>query len=134
MSSPYNLDLLSGTQEFMKLCGQLDHSPKRRHWDDEVQREFRLGLLLEEVREYQDAVVVEDFTEAVDGLLDVIVIAWGTLLDMLEPEQVERVVYEVVRSNLQKVDGSLGALLKREDGKVMKPEGWTPPNIEKVLQ
>ena len=54
MSSPYNLDLLSGTQEFMKLCGQLDHSPKRRHWDDEVG-----GVTVADLTNPDDPVVVD---------------------------------------------------------------------------
>jgi hypothetical protein len=25
-------------------------------------------------------------------------------------------------------------VLKREDGKVLKPEGWSPPDIKKILE
>jgi predicted HAD superfamily Cof-like phosphohydrolase len=39
---------------------------------------------------------------------------------------------EVHRSNMAKlVDGKP---LKRADGKVIKPEGWTPPDIEGVIK
>jgi predicted HAD superfamily Cof-like phosphohydrolase len=38
---------------------------------------------------------------------------------------------EVHRSNMAKlVDGKV---LRRPDGKVQKPAGWTPPNIKAIL-
>ena len=40
---------------------------------------------------------------------------------------------EVARSNLQKI-GPDGKVHKREDGKVMKPEGWTPPDIKSLFE
>ena len=41
---------------------------------------------------------------------------------------------EVARSNLKKIDPITGKVLKREDGKVMKPEGWTPPDIKSIFE
>jgi len=40
---------------------------------------------------------------------------------------------EVARSNLSKIS-STGKVIKREDGKVLKPEGWTPPNIKAIIK
>jgi predicted HAD superfamily Cof-like phosphohydrolase len=34
---------------------------------------------------------------------------------------------EVARSNLAKIDINTGKVIKRADGKVLKPEGWTAP-------
>ena len=39
---------------------------------------------------------------------------------------------EVHRSNMAKV-GPGGKVLRREDGKILKPEGWTPPDLKGVL-
>lgn len=39
------------------------------------------------------------------------------------------VLEEVQRSNMQKVGGP-----KREDGKILKPPGWTPPDIARVIE
>jgi predicted HAD superfamily Cof-like phosphohydrolase len=36
---------------------------------------------------------------------------------------------EVVRSNMAKVDPVTGKVIKRADGKILKPEGWTPPQL-----
>ena len=33
-------------------------------------------------------------------------------------------------ANPQWIDPETGKVRKREDGKVLKPEGWTPPNLE----
>ena len=37
---------------------------------------------------------------------------------------------EVMRSNLAKIDPTTGKVIKREDGKVLKPEGWRPPRLD----
>ena len=36
---------------------------------------------------------------------------------------------EVMRSNFDKIDPDTGLVKKREDGKVLKPEGWQPPHL-----
>ena len=99
----------------------------------EALRALRRNLMREEVREYFDGEAVGDIVEIVDGLLDIIVIAWGTLLSYVGEELAGAAADEVGRSNLSKVDGSLGEIVRRPDGKVLKPEGWQPPNIRKVL-
>ena len=43
--------------------------------------------------------------------------------------RIEDAYAEVTRSNMAKVDPTTGKVIKREDGKVLKPEGWTPPNL-----
>lgn len=126
------LNLLNGTELFMRLAKQLEHNPID-HWNDLEQREFRFNLLESEFKEYRDALLAGDKVEVVDGLLDIIVIAWGTLLDMLPRKQVLIAEGEVVQSNLSKVDGTFGPTRFRDDGKVLKPEGWKPPNIEKAI-
>ena len=37
---------------------------------------------------------------------------------------------EVTRSNHMKIDTETGRVKKRSDGKVLKPDGWTPPNLK----
>lgn len=41
----------------------------------------------------------------------------------------DRVFNLVHDSNMKKVDPATGKVLRREDGKVIKPDGWTPPDI-----
>jgi len=123
-------NLLDGTEEFMSRARQLDEAPDFTAHDLRV---LRCNLLAEEYEEYLEAEDYNDLVEVVDGLLDVIVIAWGTLLAYIGPEKAKAAAAEVVRSNLSKVDGSLGPVQFRDDGKVIKPEGFTKPDIKKAL-
>lgn len=116
-------DLLNGTTLFMKLAGQLDDGPSFVDWD---LRELRQELLDEEYTEYEDAEMDDDLVETVDGLLDIIVVAWGTLLAYVGEDKALAAAREVVRSNLDKVKDGVN---RRDDGKILKPAGWTPPDI-----
>jgi predicted HAD superfamily Cof-like phosphohydrolase len=40
---------------------------------------------------------------------------------------------EVMRSNFAKI-GEDGKVRKREDGKVLKPTGWTPPDLKPFVK
>lgn len=40
---------------------------------------------------------------------------------------------EVHSANMKKVDSTTGKVNRREDGKILKPAGWTGPCLEKVL-
>lgn len=59
-------------------------------------------------------------------LVDVHVVVSGTAIEAGIPE--DAVYEEVHRTNMAKVDGP-----RREDGKVLKPEGWLPPDIATIL-
>jgi hypothetical protein len=42
---------------------------------------------------------------------------------------------EVVRTNMAKVDPLTGKVRRREtDGKILKPEGWLPPDMSKYIK
>jgi predicted HAD superfamily Cof-like phosphohydrolase len=41
---------------------------------------------------------------------------------------------EVVRTNMAKVDPVTGKVRRREDGKILKPEGWHPPDMSKFIK
>ena len=40
---------------------------------------------------------------------------------------------EVMSTNFAKIDKQTGKVRKREDGKVLKPEGWQPPQLAQFL-
>lgn len=139
-------DLLDSTAELMRAGGQLDEVLQLR-WNDYHKGVLSVGyeewfhgelklretLLKEELTEYLTAVEDGNLVEAVDGALDIAVIAWGTALKLVGIQKAYRAQSEVARSNQTKVDGSLGPIVKREDGKILKPEGWTPPDIAGVI-
>ena len=41
---------------------------------------------------------------------------------------------EGAKSNLAKIDALTGKVIKREDGKVLKPEGWKKPDFSKFIK
>lgn len=118
-------NLLDATETFMWKANQLNTID----WTDDEVRALRVKLLREEFEEYlDDGEDCDDLVETVDGLLDIIVIAWGSLLAYVGPVRAQAAAAEVARSNLAKVIGP-GLPIFREDGKVLKPAGWTPPDI-----
>lgn len=125
-------DILTATQTFMERAGQLDEIGFPADPEAEL-RQFRRDLFLEEVNEYLRAEhELNDLTEVIDGLLDIIVVAWGTALAYVGPDKARRAELEVARSNLAKVLGE-GLPIKADNGKVLKPEGWIPPDIAAAI-
>lgn len=71
-----------------------------------------------------------NLVELADGLGDSDYVNEGTRLECGIPGRA--VAAEIQRSNMAKL-GPDGKPMYREDGKIMKPDGWTPPNIKGVL-
>lgn len=94
--------------------------------------ELRIKLLKEEVEEYAEAARSGDLVEVLDALADIGYILAGTIINHGMQHIYDDAFDEVHRSNMAKlVDGKV---LRREDGKVMKPEGWQPPNLAQFLE
>lgn len=97
----------------------------------EANYEMYLGLIDEEYIELQDAVEANDRVEQLDALIDILVVTMGAI--RAGGFDAEGAWNEVMRTNFAKIDSTTGKVRKREDGKVLKPEGWTPPNLEKFV-
>lgn len=64
--------------------------------------------------------------DTLDALGDLIWVAYGMMLALgADPN---RVWDEIAGANLAKIDPISRLVLKRADGKVIKPEGWKPPD------
>jgi predicted HAD superfamily Cof-like phosphohydrolase len=91
-----------------------------------------LNLIQEEGGELADAIIKQDKVETLDALIDIIVVTIGAIHSLgVDADGAWR---EVLHSNLAKIDKDTGKVCKREDGKVLKPEGWTPPNLAKYVR
>lgn len=81
------------------------------------------------------AIMERDLVATADGIIDSIYVLVGMGLELGLP--LEDLWDEVQRANMSKTvpltDGRRG-VLKRGDGKILKPPGWTPPDIEGVLR
>jgi predicted HAD superfamily Cof-like phosphohydrolase len=86
-------------------------------------------LVREEFYELSYAVKNMDVVETADACADLIWVIEGLCHSLGIPLQ--KVWDEVNRSNMSKtVDGKL---IKREDGKVLKPDTYSPPDIATIL-
>jgi len=93
------------------------------------QAQLYMSLIQEEFDETMDAFVKGDTIEVADGLADMVWVIMGLASSLGIP--FDQVWDEVRASNMSKVVD--GKLIKREDGKVLKPEGYFRPDINAVL-
>lgn len=89
-------------------------------------------LIREEFDEFIRDYFAGDDVGQLDGCMDLI---WVTLgYCYMRGYDVAGAWEEVARSNLSKIDPVTGKVTKRNDGKVLKPEGWTPPNLKPFVK
>ncbi len=123
-------------EKFMLAC---DQSVDGSNYD---QFKMYLNLIKEEFDELQEAHGIDPVTggqirpsdpvETLDALLDILVVTIGAIHSA--GFNGEGGWKEVMKTNFAKVDKETGKVRKREDGKVLKPVGWTPPNLEPFLK
>lgn len=106
-------------EKFMRACDQTVGEL------NETQYKLYLDLMEEEWKELNVALESGDRVEQLDALLDFIVVTIGAIHSAgMDGEGGWR---EVIGTNLAKIDKETGKVRKREDGKVLKPVGWTAP-------
>ena len=88
---------------------------------------FRLRLIVEEMDELLTAIDDENMIEMVKEANDLIYVLYGFLVAL--GVNADITFEEVHRSNMAKKGGGI-----RSDGKVLKPDGWTKPDIESILR
>jgi len=89
-------------------------------------------LITEEVDELWAAINNQDSVEQLDALIDILVVTVGAIHSM--GADAEGAWKEVMRTNFAKINKTTGKVEKREDGKVLKPDGWTPPNLKPYVK
>jgi predicted HAD superfamily Cof-like phosphohydrolase len=107
--------------KFMRACDQSVGSLNQEQY------KLYLDLMEEEWKELKAALLMEDRVEQLDALLDFIVVTVGAIHSAgFDGEGGWK---EVMTTNLAKIDKETGKVRKREDGKVLKPTGWVPPDL-----
>lgn len=91
---------------------------------------LRARLVTEEYHEFIDALQRNDLVELADAIADLIYVLQGTALEY--GIDMNPVWAEVHRSNMAKL-GPDGKPIKDAGGKLLKPEGWTPPDIAAII-
>jgi predicted HAD superfamily Cof-like phosphohydrolase len=119
------MNLFRDQEKFMRACDQATGK------FDQQQFAMYVGLIEEEFKELNEAVNNHDQLETLDALIDILVVTIGAIHSMgADGEGAWR---EVMNTNFAKIDKETGKVRKREDGKVLKPVGWTPPNLKPFL-
>lgn len=86
----------------------------------------------EAFKKWSDHATAENLAELVDGLFDLQWVTKGCSLALGLPQRL--IWTEGAYSNLSKIDAETGKLTKREDGKVLKPEGWQKPDFLGIVK
>jgi dihydrofolate reductase/predicted HAD superfamily Cof-like phosphohydrolase len=94
---------------------------------------LRYNLMLEENKEYLDATENNNIIEVADALGDMLYILCGTIIEHGLQHKIEEVFEEIQRSNMSKL-GEDGKPIYRGDGKIMKGQNYSKPDIAKILE
>lgn len=112
-------------EKFMKACGQTVDTFNKDQFA------LYVNLIEEEFKELKEAINNNDTVETLDALVDILVVTIGAIHSAgFDAEGAWR---EVMSTNFAKIDKETGLVRKREDGKVLKPIGWVPPNLEPFI-
>lgn len=111
--------------KFMVACGQTVDQI------NENQFSMYVKLIAEESQELIDAISEDDAVETLDALIDILVVTIGAINSL--GADGKGAWKEVMRTNFEKIDPDTGKVRKREDGKILKPDGWQPPILSQFL-
>ena len=112
--------------DFMQACGQTTNEYNKKQYS------MYRDLIIAELNELDLAVVNNDRVEQLDALIDILAVVIGAMHSM--GADAEGAWKEVLRTNFAKIDPSTGAVIRRNDGKILKPDGWQPPNLDNYVK
>ena len=121
-------DVLNFHEKFNRLIQDKPKIPGFQEENHINVKALRMRLIREEVvDELFPALENEDLIQIADGIADAIYVLIGTAISYgidLRP-----VWIAVQEANMAKEGGGI-----RLDGKILKPEGWRPPDIRSILE
>ena len=94
---------------------------------------MRFEIMREENEEYKEAFEQADLVEIADALGDQLYVLCGTILAHGLQDKIMDVLHEIHRSNMSKLDEN-GRPIRREDGKVLKGDAFSRPNLGPILE
>lgn len=110
-------------RRFMEASGQTTNGYNKE------QAELYEKLVFEELQEWKDAKGDHGYhpIDDLDAVCDLIWVLSGYAYSM--GYRPDAAFAEVARSNMDKIDPETGAVKRREDGKILKPDGWRGPML-----
>lgn len=126
-----NMDIIGDQAQFMRACGQTvgESNPD--------QCAMYGDLVEEELQEQLEAVLDGNVVEEFDADLDILVVHIGRMLSRWRPNMIQAGWHEVMRSNMSKCVSDLEGnpvVIKREDGKILKPDSYSPPDLVSIMR
>jgi predicted HAD superfamily Cof-like phosphohydrolase len=115
-------DVFEDINKFAMAC---DQEPSKANY------KMYLNLIREEIEELEEAIKNNDRVEQLDALIDILVVTLGAV--RAGNFQGKGAWKEVMDTNFAKIDSKTGKVIKREDGKVLKPEGWKSPELKQFV-
>ena len=117
-------------EKFMVAAGQnCDLIPSS---EETPHAELYKRLIDEEYAEFKEADAAKDDVERLDACFDMIWVIVGYMKS--RGWDCDAAWLEGAASNHAKIDSETGICIRRvEDGKILKPEGWQPPNFRKFV-
>jgi predicted HAD superfamily Cof-like phosphohydrolase len=115
-------------EDFMEAMGQ-EVNAIPAFPEQEIQR-LRLDLIEEELDELHYAIDNKDMVEIADALGDLLYVVYGA--GHAFGIDLDECFKEIHASNMSKL-GPDGKPIKREDGKVLKPDTFFPPDLKSIL-
>jgi NTP pyrophosphatase (non-canonical NTP hydrolase) len=113
----------NNVKKFLDAC---DQQPS------EENSKLYFKLINEEYHEFLDACAERNEVEMLDACMDMM---WVILaFCRMREYNIEGAWKEVTDSNLSKIDSKTGKVVRREDGKILKPEGWKEPDFSKFVK
>lgn len=117
-------DVFKDQETFMVACDQTVDMFNKTQFD------LYANLIREEVGELEEAIADNNRVEMLDALVDILVVTIGALHSMGADGR--GAWDEVMRSNASKISEN-GKVRKRDDGKVLKPATYSPPELAPFL-
>lgn len=114
-------------EDFRRACGLAMGDFSNPKIGEDGQAELAAALVQEELDELREAIADRDIVQAGDAIADLLVTVYGVACVL--GLDAGPLFDEVHRTNMAKVGGP-----RREDGKLLKPPGWKPPDIAAVVE
>lgn len=126
-----NMDIIGDQAQFMRACGQTVGEFNTEQFV------LYSKLSAEELKEQESAELRDDDVEVFDAQLDRLVVLVGEMLSLWPPSMIQAGWHEVMRSNMSKCVSDLEGnpvVIKREDGKILKPDTYSPPDLASIMR
>jgi predicted HAD superfamily Cof-like phosphohydrolase len=126
--------MIFDVEQFLKACSQEPSHKTISLYHDLVKEE--IGELEDAMASFNAAETETEIIQAKADALDAICDSIWVLIGLSQMMQLplERGWDEVAISNLRKIDAELGRVQRDENSKILKPDGWRPPDMVRIIK